>query len=368
MTTPQGKDWAVMTAVERLAVNDQGTATTTFTVTNLQDVPSSVTAAIIADDVARGWFTVEEPVRFVEAGHSVSYVVRIATPPSAPAAEYTFQLLAYSSDKAPEENPTFSSRVVLEMPATPSRKRSLMPILLAAGVVAVVIALVITLVVVISRDDAPPASPSPPATSSAAVSVPNVIGETEVDSITGRITDAGLIPILKYRHSASPAGAIAQNPAPSQVVAPGTPVEVTVAVVLTEPTEGTVTIRVEPQRLPSIGADIPPRVVVNVALSWEQAETYVRAWRVVFLTNVCQQGGARPSMDGALLATQVLVVDTPQLRIVRHYTPRFWVDSGTRTLPYSCSAWAEAAHIEPLDDFGRPGPSTTVLMQPDLSA
>jgi hypothetical protein len=361
VTTPPGKDWAVMTAVERFTVNDSGTATTTFTVTNLQDRPASVTAAITADDVASGWFTVEEPVRLVDAGNSVPFVVRVAAPPSAPAAEYAFHLVVYSSDRAPEENPTVSSRVVLEVPATPPRpRRSLKAILLAAGAAAVVTAVVIALAVLALRDPAPVAAPSPSAT---AVAVPNVIGETDVDGIIDRITGAGLVPLIKYRHSGSPDGAVAQDPDPSRSVAVGTPVEIVVAVVLTPPIEGSVTLQLEPQRLPPVPPDIPERVVARVDLAWQQAEPYVRSWRLLFLPHVCQ-GPDSDTIDLALFVSEALVVNTPELRTIRHYTPRA---GGAAASPaYSCPGWAEAVFIEPLDDFGLPGPGMTVLIQPVL--
>lgn len=359
MTTPQGKDWAVMTALERFAVNEKGTATTTFTVTNLQDVPSSVTVTVVADDVASGWFTVEEPVRFVEAGDSVSYVVKVAVPQGAPAAEYTFQLLAYSSDQAPEENPTFSSRVILEIPDTPSLKRSLKPILLAAAGVTAVAALVVTLVVVLAGGDTPQVMPSPSAAFPTAVTVPDVVGEKDVDSIADRITDAGLVPVIKYRHNASPDGVIAQDPAASEVVPAGTPVEVTVAVVLTAPRAGPVTVEVAPVLLPPISPGARKQIVANVGLSWEQTETYVRAWRIVFTAHVCGDNGLQ--MPPEWFPTHVLIVHTPELRTIRHYTPATGANSGTPALAH-CRATVEAAFVAPLDDFGTAGPSTMLLI------
>lgn len=368
MTTPAGREWAVMTAVERFTINENGLATTTFTVTNLQDRPASVTATVTADDVARGWFTVEEPIRLVDAGHSVSYVVRVAVPPNAPPAEYAFQLVVYSSDKAPEENPTYSSRVWLEVPGAPApKRRSLKPIVLAASVVTVVVTAVTAVVVgLVIRDRSPRAEPTLAApTTPPAVAVPDVLGETDVDVIADRITRAGLIPLIKYRHSGSAAGAISQEPGSAQTVAPGTPVEVVVAVVLTAPAAGSVTLELEPQWLPPVRDDIPSRVVARVGLSWEQAEPYVRRWRVVFLTHACRNLGSS-RIEAVPFATDAVIVDEPRLRTIRHYTPRVSVPAGQSSPAYSCPGWAEAAHVEPLDDFGLPGPGTALLIQPAL--
>jgi hypothetical protein len=221
---------------------------------------------------------------------------------------------------------------------------------------------VAALVGLIVRARSPQASPSPsPSPASTAVAVPDVLGETDVEAITDRIASAGLVPIIKYRHSASPAGAVAQEPGPAQIVTFGTPVEVVVAVVLTPPTEGTVTVQLESEPLPSVRADIPRRVVATVGLSWGQAETYVRRWRVVFMTHACRDID-NSRFEVATFATDLLVVDAPQLRTVRHYTPR-----PSAPAAYSCPGWAEAVHVEPLDDFGQPGPGTAILIQPALS-
>src|SRR5262245_15072523 len=107
MTMPQLQtDWAVTTAAERVALNQQRRAETTVTVTNLQPQAKDVTVSVVTDDTVRAWFTVAEPDRRLESGAASPYVVSIAVPPEAKSGEYAFQVQANESGASPDLNPT----------------------------------------------------------------------------------------------------------------------------------------------------------------------------------------------------------------------------------------------------------------------
>jgi hypothetical protein len=349
MTTAQEKDWAVMTATEQITVDDKRQAQVTFTVTNLQREAASVTATVVADDVAASWFRLERPVRHVEPGESTQYEVKAAVPEDAPPAEYSFQLLAYSSEMAPEERPTYSSRVLLRVPAKPVRPRRLTLILLLVGIGLAVVALVTTLVVVlVSLTEAGEPSTTPSAAE--LVRVPSVVGETEVEFIKEKLARVGLVADIRYVHSTSDYGAKSQLPAPLDQAPPGSVVTVDYYVAFTPPTVS-ITVDLPPTLLPAPPSE-SPGVAVGVEVSWQQQESYIQSWHVVFASAICEAHTPKIAMP-----SDTVTVNVARVRVVRHFTP--WSSEGqSQRLVHSCSDVPEYVYVIPLDDLDLPGPSS----------
>jgi hypothetical protein len=350
VTTPQDKDWAVMTAAEQITADEKRQAQITFTVTNLQRQAASVTTTVVADDVAANWFTIDRPVRYIDRGDSAQFVVRAVVPELAPAADYSFQLLAYSSDIAPEERPTYSSQVRLRVPAKPPRPRRLKLILLLAGIVLVVASLVTTLVVVLTREDEPPqvlpsATPSLPAV----VRVPSLRGLNDPDVISAKLAEVGLVADITFVHSTQASGVIDQQPTPLEEVTPGSVVAVQYAIALTAPTDLQIAVTLQPKPIPQQGP-VPPRTAAEVEISWQQPEPYIRSWQVVFASNVCFGYGYGPFMA----LSDAIVVNATTVRVTRHYVPIRYEAVGWQA--YSCDSFPERVYVQPLDDLGVPGP------------
>jgi hypothetical protein len=348
VTAPQEKDWAVMTAADQVTVDEKRRAQVTFTVTNLQREAASVTTTVVADDVAARWFALDQPVRYVNPGDSSQVQVRVLVPETAPAADYSFQLLAYSTDTAPEEKPTYSSRVLLRVPARPVRPRRFKLILLIAGIAFIVASLVTTLaVVLVTREPEalPTATPSAPEV----VRVPSVHGLTDLEAISAILSEVGLVADITYVHNLRTGGVVGQEPAPLEEVTPGSVVAVYYAVTFTPPTDLRVTATVHPALIPAQDG-LPWRMAADVEISWQQSEDHVQSWQVVFASNVC----INLSYEQFIRITDAMVVDTTTVRVTRHFTPMQGDFSRVRVS--SCPGPHEFVYVAPVDGLGQAGP------------
>jgi Divergent InlB B-repeat domain len=136
-------DLMITAAAERVKLDGQNRAEITFTVTNSGPQPNRVVFETLPGDGADGaWFSVEEPQRRVDAGASVSYLVRIAVPTGTAAGSYTLQGRAYSADAAPEESSRLSARVAFDIAPSTKPTKPWWPYAVAAGLVLVVLAVV----------------------------------------------------------------------------------------------------------------------------------------------------------------------------------------------------------------------------------
>jgi hypothetical protein len=133
----------ITTAAERVKLDGQNRAEITFTVTNSGPEPNRVVFETVPGDGADGtWLSVEEPQRRVDAGASVSYLVRIAVPTGTAAGSYSLQGRAYPADTAPEEGSRLSTRVALDVAPSAKPAKPWWPYAVAAGLVLVVLAVV----------------------------------------------------------------------------------------------------------------------------------------------------------------------------------------------------------------------------------
>lgn len=133
----------ITAATERVNLDAQNRAEVAFTVTNTGSRPSQVVFETVPGDGADGgWFSVDEPQRRIQAGASVSYLVRIAVPAGAAAAGYTLQGRAYPADAAPEESSRLSNRVAFDVAPSAKPAKPWWPYAVAAALVLVALGVV----------------------------------------------------------------------------------------------------------------------------------------------------------------------------------------------------------------------------------
>jgi hypothetical protein len=366
-----GKDWAVSAKDERLALDHQRRAGTTIAVTNLRSNPLSATLAIATDDNARPWFTITNPVRLIDPGAAESFPVTVTVPADAAPAEYAFQAQAYATDSAPEENPTYSTRIRLTVATAKQRRRFQLWWLAIPAALLVIAVTTVTLVLVLRPEHQPPPPPS------RYVTVPDLTGLDGV-AAAAALSGAGLAPTIKHRHDPANAGTVVQSIPPGTEVLRDSPVEVVITVSLTAPQPttpepGAVAPRLPYEVMQNIVWNLD-RTAADVEFAWTQQESYVGSWMVVFLQYVClpptvqdnplwrsddpnfpqppQQEPGGP--DRAPLPPTYEVVTEPALTTTRYFAmtggPGGGGDAGMR----SCGdeVWA----VIPLDDFGNRGP------------
>ncbi|WP_051367355.1 InlB B-repeat-containing protein [Hamadaea tsunoensis] len=134
---------AVTAAAERVKLDGQGRAEVAFTATNSGAAPNQVVFEVVPGDGADGgWFGVDEPQRRVDAGTSVSYLVRIAVPAGTAAGAYTLQGRVYPADSAPEEASRLSTRVAFDVAPSARPARPWWPYAVAAGLVIVALGVI----------------------------------------------------------------------------------------------------------------------------------------------------------------------------------------------------------------------------------
>ena len=153
--------WNISATAERVALDAQGRAETTFTVTNSGPVDQRVVVDVVPGERAdRAWFTVDEPQRIVPPGGSASFLARIAAPAGAAPGQYWLAGRAYSGDTAPEETSVLSDRVLFEVrPSVAPARRNPLLWLIPVGVL--LAAIVGTVLFLVLRDDGEPdAAPS----------------------------------------------------------------------------------------------------------------------------------------------------------------------------------------------------------------
>lgn len=361
MTIPVDKSWVVTTASERMTPDSWGRAETTVTVTNLHDSALPATLAIItSDDATKGWFSVADAERVVEAGASAPFVVTVIVPPDARPAEYAFHALVRNTGAAENEEGVRSNEVLLTL-APPAdtrglRKHRIKTVTVIVAAIVVVASLVGGSVLLRSpkdRQSTPlpsPSTPTPlasPSTSDTAavsrIAVPDVRGATDVEAIAETLDEAGLVPVIRYLYRPSGGGAIDQNPSPQAEVSPGDVVEVTYAANISAPAKVAVEVQLRP--LPA-GVDINKTVVADVELAWEQAEAFVTSWQILFFRHICES-----NVDGGYLATGVGKADITRFRAARL----------VEAVPFTCPSPPEAAFIVAVDDFGNPGPMSEFI-------
>jgi hypothetical protein len=274
--------WVVTAAAQRITLNAQRAGESTFTVTN----PGGVADRAVLDPVAgegadESWLVVDEPLRLVRAGASVSSLLRGAGPAGTPPGEYAVQGRVYSAESAPEESSVLSPRVMLEVPAEPEPdqpERSRWWWLVAAGLA--VVLLVVGGVLVFDRGDgravlAP--TPSPAASpGTGELVMPDLVGMSEREALQ-TLADFGLtVRPIKYRHDPEqPDQVVRQSIVADQVVSTDAVVDLEVAVELAAPEVTAPT-------------GVPVRTDHTFpTFEWQAGQSVVRRWRVTWQMETC---------------------------------------------------------------------------------
>lgn len=213
-------DWAVTTATERIELDSERKASTTFTVSNPGTVTDRVVFDVLpGDGTTEDWFHVDTPLRQVKAGDSVSYSVLTKVPVGVPDGTYSYQAMVYSADVPPEENSKLSGRITFDLVNPEPAKKP--PWLLIGIIAAAVVALAITAWLVFSGGGT--------------TTVPDLANKSEADAVQ-TLNDAGLGAGL--RHRLDPAHqnlVVEQDPAAGTEIDDGGTVNFVVAINLTAP-------------------------------------------------------------------------------------------------------------------------------------
>jgi hypothetical protein len=84
--------WQIAAGTDRVALSAGDQGEVPFTVTNTSSAPGRVVFAVIpGEGVAGSWFRVQEPERYLAAGDSASFLVRLAVPAGVAAGSYWFR-------------------------------------------------------------------------------------------------------------------------------------------------------------------------------------------------------------------------------------------------------------------------------------
>lgn len=348
MTAPPQPDWAVSTATERLTLNEQHHAETTVTVTNLHTAARSVTLAIATDDVAKSWFTIADPVRSIDGGGSAPFKIDVAVPATAAGAQYAFQALAYTSDSAPEENPTYSNRIILDVPRAPAPPKRWDWRWLAIPTALVVLAATVVVIVLATR----PHHPS-------SVTMPSVVNTSESAAET-LLKEAGLTVTVKhvYDPQTQTGTVVSQKPDAGSTLARGSYVEVDVAATFSQPQSVQGAAQPVPGGAPQEFSLPSSTEAIRIDLSWTQPEQYVASWNVVVIVTVCLFAVDQYTPGGPLVVADE-VVTTNSYSTVRYVAPQPGPNEA-----YSvgiCDLTGDDAPkayiwVAARDDNGRPGP------------
>ncbi len=348
-----GTKWVITNAAERVVLDDQKHGEITFTVSNPTPYPDRAVFEVVPGEGADGaWFSAADPQRQVPASGSVAYLVKVAVPAEAVPGSHSLQGRVYSADSAPEETSVLSGRVLLDVAGpVPAPKRKPWWLIAVAALVVLVAGVVIWLLV--PRGGAPAAPAATPARSAGAstrpsvaaagpVTVPNLVGLTEQEA-TKQLTALGLV-AGKVQHRQDPAQAgkvLAQNPTLTSV-APGTKVDLVLAVSLAAPSITN----------PGGGSGFGQGSSVDVR--WNQGETWVGSWHVTTSKENCYyyvghqyrdchfDPQADTSVGIKLYTASFSLGYQPLLNIG-------WFNTGT-----------VQANVAAVDDFGTAGPAATV--------
>jgi len=139
--TSSGPPWTISASAERIELNPQGRAETTFTVTNNGPIDQRlVVDTVRSDNAAQARIEVVEPQRLVTHGGTAQFLARVTVPAGTPAAMCWLAGRVYSADAAPEESSVLSDRVAFEIkPTAPPRKPNIWLWLIPAIVLALIL-------------------------------------------------------------------------------------------------------------------------------------------------------------------------------------------------------------------------------------
>lgn len=389
--------WVVTTPSDRIELDEAQQGQISFTVTNPTDRVDRVAFDIVPQDGADpSWFSVDEPQRRVPAGGSVSYVMKVAIPPTASPGAYSVQGRAYSADSAPEEDSVLSSRLAVEVKpkaAPPPRKRFPWWIPVVAALVVVV--LVVVLVLVFSGGGKPAATPSAKPTGEQ-VTMPDLINQSGQQATNGIVAFGLSVGRVRYVLVNDRPNRIVYQSVPGGVkVAKGTQVDLVVATALAKPVIASpastvpvaaVSVPVTPvpttpvvaasgspgpattgpaktgpaptAAAPSASATAPAGVI-----TWTDSDTFVKHWLVSIQRQIC----VTTQFTGCItLVTSQAYLDRPS------YTPilppaetEYVVPSAPANAPYYplpppspvSSTNVFVVTVAPVDDFGHAGPA-----------
>lgn len=148
----------ITTGSNTIALNNRQTGKASFSVTNVsgRQLDHVRLAIVIPEPTARSWFTVDgDEEREFGVGALQQVTVRLAVPPDAPSAQYTFRLRAIDLEN-PDEAYSDSPAVTFAVPEAPEKPKGL-PLLWIGLAVAALLILVFgaALIYLLLRDNAP---------------------------------------------------------------------------------------------------------------------------------------------------------------------------------------------------------------------
>jgi hypothetical protein len=156
--TSSAPPWTIAASAERIELNPQGKAETTFTVTNNGPIDQRlVVDTVRSDNAAQVKIVVDEPQRLVTHGGTAQFLARVTVPAGTAAAVCWFAGRVYSADAAPEESSVLSDRVAFEIkPTAPPRKPPIWLWLVPAIVLALIVTGVVLFLLLRDGADGPP--------------------------------------------------------------------------------------------------------------------------------------------------------------------------------------------------------------------
>ena len=159
--TSSAPPWTIGASAERIELNPQGKAETTFTVTNNGPIDQRlVVDTVRSDNAAQVKIDVDEPQRLVMHGGTAQFVARVTVPAGTVAAVCWFAGRVYSADAAPEESSVLSDRVTFEIKPTAAPRRPNIWLWLIPAIVLALIVIGIVLFFVLH--DEPDSAEGPP--------------------------------------------------------------------------------------------------------------------------------------------------------------------------------------------------------------
>jgi PASTA domain len=344
--------WVVTNAAERIELDGQKQGETTFTVSNPTSRGDRAVLDMVAGDGAElSWFSVADPQRFVTAGGSVAYVVKVEVPAGAAPGSHWIQGRVYSASSAPEESSVLSGRVFVDVAqSAPAPKRKPWWIIAVAAALVLLVVGVITWVA-LSRGGTPAPAPAAKTSKAAAPTastppspsvVPNLVMLTEKQA-TDALTAAGLtVGKVRHRHDPARVGKVLDQTPAALATAPGGKVDLVIAVSLAAPAITS----------PASGGSFGRGSSVDVR--WDQAEAWVGSWQISTSKQNCYFYFAHENRDCRFDAQASATVTT------RTYNASFSLSYQ----PLLNLGWFNTgpvrATVTALDDFGTAGPSTTV--------
>lgn len=146
-------EYAITAAADRVSLDANRRAQTTFTVSNRTSQPLPTRARVVTQQPETdGWFTVHEPERTLPPSETQQFTVSIAVPDTAAAGDYAFRLDAVGVEN-PDEQHAQGQSVVVTVPAPAVTPKGFPWWIFAVGGLVLLVAVAALVLVVLLGDD-----------------------------------------------------------------------------------------------------------------------------------------------------------------------------------------------------------------------